>query len=232
MIFPALWASYRKLLWIVNGSSHCLLLPWLVALYRYILFPAETGKDSIEIRANDSAGNHGFLRSPTMIDSFEERNRWYKFNFNESARWCWRNSTRLKTLNCNHSTNHGPEINWDNVRKWWTILVDFSKIPKWGYKFNVSGVLGHHSSTTQAQYCDKAVEHRWLPSTQRRCMYHSWQGTLCATLLYYSLHPLETFSVFPTSEMGSNISNTRKSVWSDIETLRSGLKKRGAAEFL
>ena len=29
----------------------------------------------------------------------------------------------------------------------------------------------------------------------------------------------------------SNISNTRKSVSSDIQTLRSGLKKRGAAEF-
>ena len=28
-----------------------------------------------------------------------------------------------------------------------------------------------------------------------------------------------------------NISNTRKSVSSDIQTLRSGLKKRGAAEF-
>ena len=28
-----------------------------------------------------------------------------------------------------------------------------------------------------------------------------------------------------------NISNTRKSVLSDIQTLRSGLKKRGAAEF-
>ena len=29
----------------------------------------------------------------------------------------------------------------------------------------------------------------------------------------------------------SNISNTTKSVSSDIQTLRSGLKKRGAAEF-
>ena len=29
----------------------------------------------------------------------------------------------------------------------------------------------------------------------------------------------------------SNISNTRKSVSSNIQTLRSGLKKRGAAEF-
>ena len=29
-----------------------------------------------------------------------------------------------------------------------------------------------------------------------------------------------------------NISNTRKRVSSDIQTLRSGLKKRGAAEFL
>ena len=31
--------------------------------------------------------------------------------------------------------------------------------------------------------------------------------------------------------VGGNISNTRKSVSSDIQTLRSGLKQRGAAEF-
>ena len=31
--------------------------------------------------------------------------------------------------------------------------------------------------------------------------------------------------------LSSNISNTRKSVSSGIQTLRSGLKKRGAAEF-
>ena len=33
------------------------------------------------------------------------------------------------------------------------------------------------------------------------------------------------------NEFWSNISNTMKSVSSDIQTLRSGLKKRGAAEF-
>ena len=148
---------------------------------------------------------YGFLRCPTMIDSCEERNRWYKFNFNESARYRWRNSTRFKTLNCNHPTNQEPEIKWDNVRKWLRILVDVSKNPKCGYKFNVSGVLGQHCPTPQAQYCDKEAEHRWLPSTQRICMCHNWQGTLSATLLYYSRHPLETsFSVLPSSEMGKH----------------------------
>ena len=44
------------------------------------------------------------------------------------------------------------------------------------------------------------------------------------------------FSVIHTdiksdSNWSSNISNTRKSVSSDIQTLRSRLKKRGAAEF-
>ena len=34
-----------------------------------------------------------------------------------------------------------------------------------------------------------------------------------------------------TSTVGCNISNTRKSVSSDTQTLRSGLKKQGAAEF-
>ena len=37
--------------------------------------------------------------------------------------------------------------------------------------------------------------------------------------------------ISPVIKVLSNISNTRKSVSSDIQTLRRGLKKRGAAEF-
>ena len=40
----------------------------------------------------------------------------------------------------------------------------------------------------------------------------------------YCIHNYDMFC-------SSNISNTTKSVSSDIQTLRSGLKKRGAAEF-
>ena len=41
------------------------------------------------------------------------------------------------------------------------------------------------------------------------------------------------FNAFHNSEtLRSNISNTRKSVSSDIQTLRSGLKKIYAAEFI
>ena len=42
---------------------------------------------------------------------------------------------------------------------------------------------------------------------------------------------LESSSTLNQLHFWSNISNTRKSVSSDIQTLRSGLKKRGAAEF-
>ena len=37
VIFPALWASYRKLLGIVIGSSRCLLLLWLAGVIALVL---------------------------------------------------------------------------------------------------------------------------------------------------------------------------------------------------
>ena len=52
------------------------------------------------------------------------------------------------------------------------------------------------------------------------CIKHEEEEALRDGLLYLWMQ-----------EFSSNISNTGKSVSSDIQTLRSALKKRGAAEF-
>ena len=81
--------------------------------------------------------------------------------------------------------------------------------------------------------CEKTINLVFWITTNMRHLYSFWVLFFCYSV-DSSIHPLNNWDLMviniSQSCTWSYISNTRKSVSSDIQTLRRGLKKRGAAE--
>ena len=81
--------------------------------------------------------------------------------------------------------------------------------------------------------CEKTVNLVFWNRTNMRHLYSFWVLFFCYSV-DSSIHPLNNWDLMviniSQSCTWSYISNTRKSVSSDIQTLKRGLKKRGAAE--